>query len=614
MNVDSRYQIIEKAGSGGMATVYRARDTVLNRDVAIKVLHPHLVEKEEIKKRFLREAQAIARLRHKNIIEIYDYHSDDKDCYIISEFIRGKSLAALLSEYDISSPFIAAMIVSVLSDAVSHAHNNNVIHRDLKPENILISENYQLKITDFGIAHITDAESLTITGSISGSPAHMSPEQIDGKNVDIRTDIFSLGTILYLLSSGELPFKGNSPASIFKSILMGEFREPKELNPVIDNKFSAIIHKCLRKNISERYRNCIELKSELTDYLRGYGLTDIEQNLQEFFRNPLEYPEELNKKIVRHLKNFLYNRIQDRENRLEIQNYLNVLLHLAPDDTDSKALFERFSSLEESEKRSARIKYGIAVIIILSFIFSLIYWKISFSDKEELSDSTESTDITVIQQISKPSDDSRVPSDEINEKAAQGDLPEVVNKGTEDAEMKKTKRKTVHLSGKEISRHSENIDSQAAVRYGELNLFIKPYGDIYINNNLAGREKATLSVKLKSGRHLIRVKNPFFFDIEKEVSIEPETKTDLRLVFDSVKPAKLFINSQQECDIYIDGNFLGRSDMYTKTGITIPINSKDGKREILLKASKYGYKDFIKKIEFTAGETKTVKINLTREK
>ncbi|MCX7945173.1 MAG: protein kinase [Deltaproteobacteria bacterium] len=618
MHLDNRYKIIEKVGSGGMATVYRARDELLNREVAIKVLHPHLVEKEDVKKRFLREAQALARLKHKNIIEVFDYFSEESNCYIVSEFIKGKNLASFISEYDISSPFIAAMIVSILADAIDHAHKNNVIHRDIKPENILISDNYQLKITDFGIAYITDAESLTITGSISGSPAHMSPEQIDGKDIDLRTDIFSLGTILYLISCGELPFKGNSPASIFKSILMGEYKDPREVNPIIDSRFASIIHKCLKKDLNERYGSCEELKTDLIIYLKKYGITEIELSLQAFFKNPISFFDELNHKIAKHLKDYLYKNIRDNNTTLEIQEYLNILLHLVPEDHDAKALFDRFLLIEESKKNKLkRLKYGILGLTIISLILTSIYWKDIFYNHKVIYDDWKNNNFTDSQKTSNltDTDTGQITSEnnyESNEEPVKTKVPEHLRDPTE---HRKKRNKVIQSLKKGESLKTGDKDTINEVKSGELNLYIKPYGDVYINNNLVGTEKATLNLKLRSGRHFIRVKNPFFFDIEREINIEPDSKVDLRLVFDKIKPAKLFILSPQECDIYIDGNLLGQSSMFINTGITIPIHdATDGKREIILKASRAGYRDFIKKIELTAGETRSIKIHLVKGK
>lgn len=614
MKIDSRYQIIEKAGSGGMATVYRARDIVLNRDVAIKILHPHLIEKEEVKKRFLREAQAIARLKHKNIIEVFDYKSDETDCYIISEFIKGKNLASFLSEYDISSPFIAAMIVSILSDAIGHAHKNGIIHRDIKPENILISEDYMLKITDFGIAHIADAESLTITGSISGSPAHMSPEQIDGKDVDQRTDIFSLGTLLYLISCGELPFKGNSPASIFKSILLNEYKEPKEINSLIDSRFSTIIHHSLKKNIDERYKDAEELKRELLEYLRSYGITNIEEELSNFFKRPLEYMEELQKRIEKNLKDYLYKNIGNPQNRIQIQDFLNILLHFAPDDMDAKALFERFSSIEnikKKEKSFKKILWGTLFFAIISSTFILIMFfntntkelvDIAIVKDETTINSSEDIYIDLNQALENIN-----PSTEINNKSSEAN-------GETNQEIKRHKKKFITTASREKSIKSDESPVAESPKFGTINLYIKPYGDVYIDNILYTKEKAAISLRLKAGKHNLTIKNPFYFDIEKEINVDADKKTDIRLVFEKIKPAKIFINTNTVCDIYIDDSPLGRSDMYIKNGITIPISNTDGKREITLKASKSGYKDFVKKIELRAGESNTIKINLVKER
>ncbi|MGB9600462.1 MAG: serine/threonine-protein kinase, partial [Myxococcota bacterium] len=553
-----------------------------------------------------------ARLRHRNIIEIFDYKSDENDCYIISEFVKGKSLASFLSEYDISSPFIAAMMVSILSDAIGHAHRNGIVHRDIKPENILISENFILKITDFGIAHIADAESLTITGSISGSPAHMSPEQIDGKDVDFRTDIFSLGTLLYLIACGELPFKGNSPASIFKSILLGEYREPKELNPLIDNKFSNIIHTSLKKNIDERYKDAEELKKELLEYLHLYGITDVEGELSSFFKRPLEYLEELQKRIIGHLKDYLYKNIKNKESRIQIQDSLNILLYLAPEDIDARALFERFSSLEIRDRRRNSIKRGLLFIPFIVFIFFIIFQLFFTHQRGNISIMAQDdiNGMSFVQDVY--SDYIQIAEDVKPSKEADNNSSE--QQWEINQEIKRHKKKLLSFKKDEKGVKAEEFPSSEVPKFGQINLFIKPYGDIYIDNNLYAKEKAAVSLRLRAGRHNLKIKNPFYFDIEKEINVDENKKTDIRLIFDRIKPAKIFINTNTECDIYIDGNLLGRSDMYIKNGITIPITSSDGRREIILKATKSGYKDFITKIELRAGESNTIKINMIKER
>ncbi len=613
MEIDSRYKIVEKAGSGGMATVYRAVDTVLNREVAIKVLHPHLVEKEEVKKRFLREAQAIARLRHKNIIEVFDYKSSETDCYIISEFISGKNLAEFISEYDISSPFIAAMIVSILSDAIGHAHANGIIHRDIKPENILISSDNILKITDFGIAHIADTESLTITGSISGSPAHMSPEQIDGKDVDIRTDIFSLGTLLYLISTGELPFKGNSPASIFKSILMGEYIEPVELNPLIGSSFSAIIHKALKKNLSERYSSTIDLKHDLENYLKDYGIVDIDRELKEFFKDPIKFMDDLSRRISHHLKNRLYKEITStaNEDRIHIQDLLNVLLILNPEDEDSQSLFNRFKEISTIKQNKFRLMYpAIAIIAIIIGIFVFVHLSRVDSSDSSLSLRPRDKYLPAV----KADLIRDIPDNDRGGEDFETETIKTENSEKEERLIKREKKRIASKKNRERSISSTENRVNAVTSTGELRLYIKPYGDIYLDGSLFAKEKATVNIRTNSGKHIIRVKNPFYYDIEKEVDIKEDQKIDLRLIFDRIKPAKIYINSAIDCDIYIDGIFIGRSDILMRNGITIPIDTQNGKRQVLIKATKSGYKDFISNIELSAGESRNLKIILKKSK
>src|SRR5687768_18382494 len=181
-----------------MAVVYKGLDTSLHREVAVKVLHPHLASHEEAKKRFEREARAVAKLRHENILEIFDYSGKESaDSYIVTEFIRGRTLRTFIAGHQIAFPEIAAMIVVEVCRALQHAHSLGVLHRDVKPENIMIRTDGVVKLTDFGIAQMLDHHRLTVTGQLLGSPAYMSPEHIEGGQLDFRTDVFAAGIVLY---------------------------------------------------------------------------------------------------------------------------------------------------------------------------------------------------------------------------------------------------------------------------------------------------------------------------------------------------------------------------------------------------------------------------------
>ena len=186
-----RYEVEREAGQGGMAVVHRGIDHVLGRPVAIKVLHPHLLQQKEARERFAREARVIAMLRHPGIVEVYDYSGAESDrAFIVTEFVDGESLEAFFSRVGAFPPEVAALVTAAAGDALAHAHERGVIHRDVKPENLMVRRDGVLKLMDFGIAHVVDMEHLTMTGTVLGSPAHMSPEQVDGRALDARTDVF----------------------------------------------------------------------------------------------------------------------------------------------------------------------------------------------------------------------------------------------------------------------------------------------------------------------------------------------------------------------------------------------------------------------------------------
>ena len=219
-----KYEVLQKVGEGGMATVYRGRHVTLNRDVAIKVLHPHLSASMRNRQRFAREARAIEHLDHENILKIFDYSGVDvPDCFIVTEFVPGRTLYELLKDRGLFPSEVVAIIGRDLSAALAYAHRAGIVHRDLKPENVMVRVDGTVKLMDFGIARFLDETSLTVTGALVGSPAYMSPEQASERPVNERSDLFSLGTVLYHIVSGQLPFSGNNPSIILRNIIEGRW-------------------------------------------------------------------------------------------------------------------------------------------------------------------------------------------------------------------------------------------------------------------------------------------------------------------------------------------------------------------------------------------------------
>lgn len=301
-----RYELLEQVGIGGMASVYRGRDTVLDREVAVKVLHPHLDQRPESRARFSREARAVARLSHPNIVEIYDYGGEAAaPGWIVTEFVRGHTLRAFVDEVGIGYPEIGMLIGRSLAEALAHAHTAGVIHRDLKPENVLVSQEpgkYLVKLADFGIARIlTSDERMTVTGALVGSPNHMAPEIVGGSEADTRSDLFSLGTILYWLATGRLPFAGPNPTATLRRLVEGEYQDPRLVNPLVSDDLAATIQRALAMTPSQRQASAAEIRESLDRILGEAGLSEPERELTAFLSDPAEYKRSFPSRVVESL-------------------------------------------------------------------------------------------------------------------------------------------------------------------------------------------------------------------------------------------------------------------------------------------------------------------------
>ncbi|WP_040948595.1 Stk1 family PASTA domain-containing Ser/Thr kinase, partial [Gorillibacterium massiliense] len=261
--LSGRYEIIEIIGGGGMALVYRARDILLNRIVAVKVLRPQFVHDEEFIQRFRREGQSAAALSHPNIVSIYDVGQRGDIHFIVMEYVEGTTLNDLIKERAPLQVEEAVNIASQICDALDHAHSNQIIHRDIKPHNILIGRNGRVKVTDFGIARAGASSSITQTGSVVGSVHYFSPEHAKGTLAGAKSDLYSLGIVLYQMLTGKLPFSGESPVSVALKHLQENVPEPRKVNPLIPQSVENVILKAMRKNPDNRYQSAREMLADL---------------------------------------------------------------------------------------------------------------------------------------------------------------------------------------------------------------------------------------------------------------------------------------------------------------------------------------------------------------
>ncbi|OZV12859.1 serine/threonine protein kinase [Tissierella sp. P1] len=262
-----RYEIIEQIGGGGMALVYKAKCQLLDRFVAIKVLKDEFVNDEEFVRKFRRESQAAASLSHPNIVNIYDVgvESDGNNqiYYIVMEYIKGKTLKELIKEKGKLSIENALDYSYQIAEALQHAHKNHLVHRDIKPHNIMITDDNRVKVTDFGIARAATSSTVTTTSNVLGSVHYFSPEQARGGYTDEKSDIYSLGIVMYEMVTGKLPYQGESPITVALKHVQEDIKPPRELNSQIPIGFENIILRCVQKRQADRYSNITELIKDL---------------------------------------------------------------------------------------------------------------------------------------------------------------------------------------------------------------------------------------------------------------------------------------------------------------------------------------------------------------
>ncbi|MCL2777700.1 MAG: serine/threonine protein kinase [Polyangiaceae bacterium] len=376
----AKYELCEELGHGGMATVYRAHDPRLARDVAIKVLHPHLKESGEIAHRFAVEAKAVAKLRHPNIVEVFDVSApNDAEQYIVVELVRGETLRAVLDREGSLPPEIAAALGAEILAALGHAHAEGVVHRDVKPENVLVEHRaaiakganrpatLSVKLTDFGIAKLIGVQGVTSTGQVLGSPAHMAPEQIEGGEVDGRADVFGVGVLLYECMVGHRPFEGANPAQVLRRVLDGFYASAESEKATIGKVWSQILDHALHRNVGARFVDALAMHAAIVAELTRVGFGNGREELEAYFDDPKGYSSKHSQRLIANLC-ALGSEASKRGDAIASAGDYNRALALAPDDPE---LLRIVSTMHRAEARARWVRRA------LPFVFGVVLLGVS---------------------------------------------------------------------------------------------------------------------------------------------------------------------------------------------------------------------------------------------
>ncbi|MBP2019715.1 serine/threonine-protein kinase [Symbiobacterium terraclitae] len=264
----NRYRLEERIGGGGMALVFRATDLQLGREVAVKILRGQFGADDEFVRRFRREAQNAASLSHPNIVQTFDVGEDGDTYYIVMELVTGRTLKALIQEQGPLPVAEAARIGIAIADALAHAHAQRIVHRDIKPHNILLGQDGRVKVADFGIARAVTTDTVTRTGAMMGSAHYFSPEQADGQPAGEKSDLYSLGVVLYEMVTGTLPFQGESPITVALKHLRERVQPPSQLNPEVPAEMDEIILRAMEKEPDDRFDSAVQMRDALADFLQ----------------------------------------------------------------------------------------------------------------------------------------------------------------------------------------------------------------------------------------------------------------------------------------------------------------------------------------------------------
>jgi tRNA A-37 threonylcarbamoyl transferase component Bud32 len=619
------FALKELIATGGMAAIYKAVQVSLDRVVAVKILHGHLAQDKSFITRFEREAKAAANLKHENIVNIIDYGKADDIYFIAMEYVDGVSLKDLMNTIEFIPIHMALAITCEISKGLVHAHEKGVVHRDIKPANILIGYDGVLKIADFGLAQAQDLTSVTVTGSIVGTPAYMSPEQAGGKKVGTQTDVFSLGVVAYEMVTGNKPFAGENYSSVIHEILTNKPNPAIQANPLVSKEINDILEKMLEKDMEKRYGSIAAVGSDISAYCKQKNIDVSRAEIGAFVKAPTEHFDRHRQiRKDKHFERGLYFAGLGREKLDDAIAEFSKVVHLDPAD---KRAQKHLASLREKKakvsaavpddaavqktKRGRRVSLPVMVVLgcVVAGIIGFAITRVFRRPAQVVQDSTISTGMLDVQ--STPSGAMITIDDSTLEKSTPSRIENMAS-GSHAVRIVlagyRTYLDSIMLqAGETLLIHAVLLPAEAPAQYGSLIMSSKPSGaQVFLDNN---KQNALTPCTLDSvdvGNHTIRVMKKGYevFEVQRyvdageSVRISPTlTKTKKTPVTQAPSYLKISVNPWAK--IYVDDKYL------ETTPIARALEISAGRHAVKLENP--NFKVWQKTVEFKPGET----VNLT---
>jgi serine/threonine protein kinase len=546
-SVLDKYEVLQKLGEGATATVYRGRHLTIGRDVAIKVLHPHLSASSRYRERFNREARAVGRLSHQNIVSILDYSGQGTDdCYIVTELVDGMTLLALLQERGRLPSEIAAMVGADLAAALGFAHTAGIIHRDIKPENVMIRRDGRIKLMDFGVARVLDESSITLDGSLLGSPAYMSPQQALDETLDGRSDLFSLGTVLFHSVTGHVPFSGTNASVILRNIIEGNRPDVLELAPQTSPAVAAVIERLLQPRPDDRYPNAEAVQTALLAALEEVHIGPDHPTIN--LRAYVVDPDACELALATSLKTTLLDVGKERLTQGDTLGALQLFNRLLAIDEENPEVITLIQSLHQAPAAPRRrAPVWLSLTAVLALLVSVGVWwgtrapvvaEAPVAEVPRMAPAVTSPPPPVVASTTAPSTPAPNVAPPVEPRSAE---PALATRGADG------QRTPVRLP----------IEPRSPAAQESARLVIKltqpgPDVDVWVDGRRHGARKdfnktstwvgtSSNPLELSPGKHLIQLKGPYIEDWEQDVLLAPGEVQELPPVL-SKKKANFVVN------------------------------------------------------------------------